>query len=77
MPESTQSPRQLKGVARDFVSDTTGNLSVGARDFRDHYIAEPAKDLLTLAKDYARDNPEVATVWAFGLGMIVGWKIKP
>ncbi|TWU58253.1 hypothetical protein [Rubripirellula reticaptiva] len=77
MSETTRSTEHVKGVAREFVNDATDSLAVGAREFKDHYMAEPAKDLLSLAKAYAKDKPEVAAVWAFGLGLIVGWKIKP
>ncbi|TWU01712.1 hypothetical protein [Neorhodopirellula pilleata] len=42
-----------------------------------HYVAEPAKDLLTLMKEYAREKPDVAACWCFGLGILVGWKLKP
>jgi ElaB/YqjD/DUF883 family membrane-anchored ribosome-binding protein len=77
MSESTKITDHVKDAARELVSDATDNLAVSARDFKDHYVAEPAKDLLSLAKDYAKDKPEVAAVWAFGLGLIVGWKIKP
>ncbi|MGB7347211.1 MAG: hypothetical protein WBD20_23515 [Pirellulaceae bacterium] len=77
MSETTNSAEHVKGVARELVNDATDSLAFGAREFKDHYVAEPAKDLLSLAKDYAKDKPEVAAVWAFGLGLIVGWKIKP
>ncbi|KAA5542636.1 hypothetical protein FYK55_13965 [Roseiconus nitratireducens] len=42
-----------------------------------HYVKEPAKDLFGLAKEYAKDNPDVAACWAFGLGFLLGWKLKP
>ncbi|MBB3209218.1 hypothetical protein FHS27_005056 [Rhodopirellula rubra] len=42
-----------------------------------HYVSEPAKDLLTLMKEYAREKPDVAACWCFGLGVLVGWKLKP
>jgi len=77
MSDTTKSTEHVKGVARELVNDATDSLAGGAREFKDHYVAEPAKDLLSLAKDYAKDKPEVAAVWAFGLGLIVGWKIKP
>ncbi|TWU44298.1 hypothetical protein Q31b_18340 [Novipirellula aureliae] len=77
MSETTKSTEHVKGVARELVNDATDSLATGAREFKDHYVSEPAKDLFGLAKDYAKEKPEVAAVWAFGLGLIVGWKIKP
>jgi hypothetical protein len=43
---------------------------------RQHYVAEPAKDLFTLLRDYAKDKPDVAAMWAFGIGVLVGWKLR-
>jgi hypothetical protein len=28
-------------------------------------------------QDYARERPEVVAMWAFGIGFILGWKLKP
>ncbi len=41
-----------------------------------HYVAEPAKDLVTLLKEYAQEKPDVAACWCFGLGVLVGWKLR-
>ncbi len=27
-------------------------------------------------KEYARERPEVVAVWAFGVGFVLGWKLK-
>ena len=37
----------------------------------------PANDLIDYAKSYARQKPEVAALWCFGAGFVLGWKIKP
>lgn len=26
---------------------------------------------------YAREKPEVVALWAFGIGFVLGWKLKP
>jgi len=80
---TTNQPSQSvdNGRARKVLQETAENLAFGARDCAHdctkHYVTEPAKDLFTLAKDYAKEKPEVATAWAFMLGVVVGWKIKP
>ena len=28
-------------------------------------------------KLYARERPEVVALWAFGIGFLLGWKLKP
>ncbi len=38
---------------------------------------EPAQDLATYLKAYAKDHPDVAALWCFGIGFIIGWKLKP
>lgn len=38
---------------------------------------QPAQDLLDYAKAYAKERPEVVAMWCFGIGFIVGWKLKP
>lgn len=37
----------------------------------------PKQDLVEYVKAYARQKPEVAAMWCFGVGFIVGWKLKP
>jgi hypothetical protein len=38
---------------------------------------QPSQDLVEYAKEYARQKPEVVALWCFGIGFIVGWKLKP
>jgi hypothetical protein len=28
-------------------------------------------------REYARERPEVVILWSFGIGFILGWKLKP
>lgn len=37
----------------------------------------PMPDLLDYMKEYARQKPEVAALWCFGIGFVLGWKLKP
>jgi hypothetical protein len=34
-------------------------------------------DIIEYLKEYAREKPEVAALWCFGIGFILGWKLKP
>jgi hypothetical protein len=38
---------------------------------------QPSQDLMEYLKAYAREKPDVAALWCFGLGFVVGWKLKP
>lgn len=37
----------------------------------------PVPDLVDYITDYARQKPEVAAMWCFGVGFVLGWKLKP
>jgi hypothetical protein len=39
--------------------------------------SEPVQDAVQWARDYARENPEAAALWCFGIGFVLGWKLKP
>jgi hypothetical protein len=36
-----------------------------------------ASDALERVKLYARDEPVSFALWAFGIGFVLGWKLKP
>lgn len=38
---------------------------------------QPMPDLADYLKTYARERPEVAALWCFGVGFVLGWKLKP
>jgi hypothetical protein len=38
--------------------------------------ASAAEAALDLFKQYARERPEVVAMWAFGIGFVLGWKLK-
>jgi hypothetical protein len=49
-----------------------------SRPAKDHLPAdvnpgEAALDYFTL---YAREKPEIVAMWAFGLGFVLGWKLR-
>lgn len=38
---------------------------------------DPKQDLMDYLETYARENPKVVALWCFGIGFILGWKLKP
>jgi hypothetical protein len=38
---------------------------------------QPFDDLLQYAKTYARERPETFALACFGVGFILGWRLKP
>ncbi len=73
-------PSHQSGMSQQ-ARDTANRVAAGAmgmgHDAAEHYVSDPAKDLFSLAKSYAKDHPDVAAMWAFTLGVVVGWKLKP
>jgi hypothetical protein len=38
---------------------------------------KPLDDLFSYLQEYARERPEVVALTCFGIGFILGWKLKP
>ncbi len=38
---------------------------------------KPAEDIVQYLTTYAREKPDVAALWCFGIGFVLGWKLKP
>jgi len=38
---------------------------------------KPWTDLVEYVRDYTRERPEVVACICFGVGFILGWKLKP
>ncbi|TWT65028.1 hypothetical protein [Allorhodopirellula solitaria] len=78
MPSNTQSTKSRSTVAqmRSRLDDATHSTSENLQAYGSHYVAEPAQDVAGLVRDYAKDRPDVAAVWLFGLGVLVGWKLR-
>ncbi|MCM2372853.1 hypothetical protein [Aporhodopirellula aestuarii] len=55
------------------VGEAVGRRGQAAAE---HLVATPAKDILARLQQYAHEKPDVAVCWCFGLGIIVGWKLR-
>jgi hypothetical protein len=38
---------------------------------------QPQHDIVQYLREYARERPDVAALWCFGIGFVLGWKLKP
>ncbi|TVQ01766.1 MAG: hypothetical protein EA381_04600 [Planctomycetaceae bacterium] len=38
---------------------------------------KPTTDLVEYFQQYTREKPEVVAMWCFGIGFVLGWKLKP
>ena len=43
----------------------------------DENVMQPFDDLYKYFQDYARERPDVVALWCFGIGFVLGWKLKP
>ncbi|GAA4453817.1 hypothetical protein [Novipirellula rosea] len=58
------------------ASPTTQAAAEKLQECSTHYVTEPAKDIMGRLSEYAHEKPDVAAMWCFGLGLIVGWKLR-
>lgn len=63
-------------TTQKFLNDAARSAAVNARYAGNHFVAEPAQDLLGVLTNYAKRKPEVAAMWCFGLGVLVGWRLR-
>ena len=40
-------------------------------------LREPLGEVVEYLRDYAREKPDAAMLWCFGIGFVLGWKLKP
>jgi hypothetical protein len=45
-------------------------------ELRDLEPVEMGRDVVEYLREYARENPESAALWCFGIGFVLGWKLK-
>jgi len=57
------------------VAQTDNLARVPSRPGAAHAI-QPTEDFISYVKEYARERPEVAALWCFGAGFVLGWKLK-
>jgi hypothetical protein len=43
---------------------------------RESDAVEMGRDVVEYLREYARQNPEAACLWCFGIGFVLGWKLK-
>jgi hypothetical protein len=45
-------------------------------DLREMEPTEVGRDIVQYLREYAHENPESAALWCFGIGFVLGWKLK-
>lgn len=75
-PAQSESHTWSEG-AREMAGDVRHSAASAASECATHYVREPARDVVGLMRDYSREKPDVAALWCFAIGVLVGWKLKP
>ena len=44
---------------------------------RESYELQPMDDFIQYLREYTRERPEVVALTCFGIGFVLGWKLKP
>ena len=66
------SPTQARGQRFEGMQQSSQGQQSQGQD-----AMQPFTDLYNYFQDYARERPDVACMWAFGIGFVLGWKLKP
>jgi hypothetical protein len=61
-------------LGQGYSSEPWGESYGGQRFGQQLSPGEAAIDFL---REYARERPEIVAMWAFGVGFVLGWKLKP
>ncbi len=68
---------QLKsGETQERLQRVAKQVAGASQNAATHFVGEPAQDLMGLAKQYVKDKPDIAAMWCFAFGVIVGWKLR-
>jgi hypothetical protein len=60
----------------DYRADIGYEAEPDLRQHGEHEL-RPFDDFVSYLREYARENPEMAALTCFGIGFILGWKLKP
>ena len=67
-------------MANNRTTKKSSNKKTAARTVEESPLCdeiELGRDMLDYLREYAREKPEVVALWCFGIGFVLGWKLKP
>jgi hypothetical protein len=59
------------------IMDYRSDLAYEAEPLGEDLQMKPLDDMLSYLQEYARERPEIVALTCFGVGFILGWKLKP
>jgi hypothetical protein len=60
----------------DYRSDIAYEAEPRANADHDQAL-RPLDDLINYVREYTRERPEMVALTCFGIGFVLGWKLKP
>jgi hypothetical protein len=57
--------------------DYSNDVAYAAEPYASESELRPFEDFMTYLREYTRERPEVVALTCFGIGFILGWKLKP
>jgi hypothetical protein len=72
MPQHQSHPGRLQEQSEQRTGTESGRMRR-----RNMSQPRPFDDLLDYARTYARERPETFALACFGIGFILGWRLKP
>lgn len=58
------------------MNDNMTSTATG-QTFNGRQYESPTEAMLEYLQTYARERPEMVALWCFGIGFVLGWKLKP
>jgi hypothetical protein len=59
------------------VMDYSNDVAYQAEPMTAENQLKPLDDLFEYLREYARERPEIVALTCFGVGFVLGWKLKP
>jgi hypothetical protein len=72
MPQHQAQTGRMPGRSQQRTGSESGRMAQQGRS-----QMQPFDDLLVYARTYARERPETFALACFGVGFILGWRLKP
>lgn len=69
----SQSTSHAPASLNSSTNHSNGNPSTRSAE----EVPNPFNTTLECFKEYAKARPEVVSLWAFGIGFVLGWRLKP
>lgn len=64
-------------VSEQINEGARSSTPAGRDELAARHEMRPLRDAYEYLKTYAREKPGVAALWCFGVGFVLGWKLKP